>query len=240
MRIPRGHGLCRQHRDQVPAAACTAEGCGRVQRAKGLCVHHYNRGRAAVSPECTIPDCTAAQQARGWCNTHYARWYRLGDPGKVSAAGYVRASALERECYCCQKVKSRENFPISNRTKRMGTWCLQCIESHNDLYQRSQKRVDLNHARKALIREQTLSRVLAKHGMSVDDYRGMIKRQGDKCAICGTDRCDPSGRMQRWCIDHDHTTGQVRGLLCRACNLGLGSFADNKDRMHAAIAYLSR
>lgn len=50
------------------------------------------------------------------------------------------------------------------------------------------------------------------------------------CTICGsTDRLVP---------DHDHTTGEVRGILCDSCNHGLGNFADNVERLRAAVRYL--
>lgn len=56
------------------------------------------------------------------------------------------------------------------------------------------------------------------------------------CAICLTD-LGPSLRAH---ADHDHVTGQPRGLLCAPCNHGLGRFADNPDRLRAAADYLER
>lgn len=53
-----------------------------------------------------------------------------------------------------------------------------------------------------------------------------------KCAICGS-----SYRLH---IDHDHKTGQLRGLLCHFCNTGLGHFRDSPERLRAAIAYLMK
>jgi hypothetical protein len=74
-----------------------------------------------------------------------------------------------------------------------------------------------------------------KYGMSTAEYAAMLAAQDEVCAICRTD--DP-GRGKAWCVDHDHATGRVRGLLCWSCNNGLGLFADDPVRLKAAIEYL--
>jgi hypothetical protein len=84
-----------------------------------------------------------------------------------------------------------------------------------------------------------------KYGMSTDDLASMLATQGGGCAICGT--TVPGGRGN-WHVDHDHkccptssTCGRcVRGLLCSRCNQALGLFADDAERLRAAIAYLER
>lgn len=63
----------------------------------------------------------------------------------------------------------------------------------------------------------------------------MVLAQGGLCAICGE---LPSGKRALLFIDHDHKTGKVRGLLCGACNAGLGYFKDTTSRMTKAIEYL--
>lgn len=65
------------------------------------------------------------------------------------------------------------------------------------------------------------------------DYAALHAAQDGKCAICGK-------RETRFAVDHDHYTGAIRGLLCRNCNLGLGSFQDRPDALRRAISYLKR
>lgn len=67
-------------------------------------------------------------------------------------------------------------------------------------------------------------------------YDALVARQGERCAICGTD--EPGAGNRRLAIDHDHETGEVRGLLCSNCNMGMGQLGDSIDRLVAAAAYL--
>jgi len=72
--------------------------------------------------------------------------------------------------------------------------------------------------------------------LSKEEYDAMLSRQGGACAICGN---KPTG-SERLAQDHDHVNGQVRGLLCRGCNTGLGQFAADPSRLRAAAEYLER
>lgn len=76
-------------------------------------------------------------------------------------------------------------------------------------------------------------RYLRNYGLTKDDYEILLKHQDGRCAIC---RSPPKGK--RLAVDHCHTTGRVRGLLCEPCNHGLGKFADDPERCRAAAAYL--
>lgn len=75
------------------------------------------------------------------------------------------------------------------------------------------------------------------------EYDVLLTSQGGACAICGViegTRKAPDGHKKRrnFCVDHDHTTMEVRGLLCAHCNAGLGYFKDDPARLSAAIKYL--
>lgn len=76
---------------------------------------------------------------------------------------------------------------------------------------------------------------LRRHGVTLDQYHAMLERQGELCAICQS-VLQPINKDTH--IDHDHATGKVRGLLCGACNLGLGKFKDNPAALRAAAAYV--
>lgn len=80
------------------------------------------------------------------------------------------------------------------------------------------------------------SKLKAAYGISVEDYNDMLAAQGGGCAICGA--TEPGGRTKHFPVDHCHTTGVIRGLLCTKCNRGLGLFNDDADRMGRAAKYL--
>lgn len=73
----------------------------------------------------------------------------------------------------------------------------------------------------------------AKYGLSLEDYTALLEKQGGRCAVCGT---PPDGR--RLSVDHNHETGEVRGLLCLNCNTTLGKVGDSPEILMEAIAYL--
>lgn len=70
----------------------------------------------------------------------------------------------------------------------------------------------------------------------------MLVAQGGVCALCGTtDAGPPNGKYVTdtvFHVDHDHETGQIRALLCKACNMGLGCFQDQPELLEQAAAYL--
>ena len=69
-------------------------------------------------------------------------------------------------------------------------------------------------------------------GMSEDDYKEMLEYQDGLCAICETKT------KYRLCVDHCHTTGRIRGLLCRRCNSALGMLGDNEEGLRKAFEYV--
>jgi hypothetical protein len=83
-----------------------------------------------------------------------------------------------------------------------------------------------------------LNRKAKNYGTSVDEISNILSQQNQSCAICRTPFKGKCGREVH--IDHDHDSGQVRGVLCRLCNPGLGYFRDNVDLMRHAIRYLMR
>lgn len=74
-----------------------------------------------------------------------------------------------------------------------------------------------------------------KYGISQEQYEALLKEQDNKCKICGNPE---TGSKECLSIDHCHSTGKIRGLLCHLCNVGLGSFKDNIENIEKAIKYL--
>lgn len=75
---------------------------------------------------------------------------------------------------------------------------------------------------------------LDKYGLTVTEFEALYESQSGQCGCCS----NPLG--DKYCIDHDHATGAVRGLLCYACNSGIGQLGDTIEGLQRAIQYLSR
>jgi hypothetical protein len=77
---------------------------------------------------------------------------------------------------------------------------------------------------------------IRRYDISFAEYQALLESQGEACWICGG--TNPNGGLLF--IDHDHETGEVRGLLCATCNQGLGMFKDAPSLLIRAAEYLSR
>ena len=77
-----------------------------------------------------------------------------------------------------------------------------------------------------------------KYGITLAEYEAMVQRQEGLCAICRQPQRGGNDRTRELVVDHDHLTGEVRGLLCTLCNGGLGFFGDSLSHLRSAIAYL--
>lgn len=84
-------------------------------------------------------------------------------------------------------------------------------------------------------------RGLATYGLTIEEYEQIAEAQGHRCAICGERETTlRNGKLQRLAVDHCHTIGRVRGLLCNTCNRAIGLFRDNVETLRKAIDYLER
>lgn len=79
-------------------------------------------------------------------------------------------------------------------------------------------------------------RLTQRYGLSLDDYDRMLISQSGRCLVCGNDFKHSRDSN----VDHCHKTGRVRGILCTACNSGIGYFRDDPTIMESAITYLRR
>jgi nitrate/TMAO reductase-like tetraheme cytochrome c subunit len=76
------------------------------------------------------------------------------------------------------------------------------------------------------------------YGLSIDQYNEMLIAQSNKCKICSKLH-DVNTKRGRLYVDHDHDTGKIRGLLCGACNSGIGYLNHDIDLLYMAINYLA-
>lgn len=126
----------------------------------------------------------------------------------------TKQRAKERKCYICNRVKPASKFYISNSTADgLHPCCKKCSNEH--ALQNQHKR---------------------KFGITAEESKALLKAQGYKCAICGRKR----SKKRKLAIDHNHTTGKMRGIICIQCNSMLGHAKDNIETLKSAIVYIKK
>jgi len=84
-------------------------------------------------------------------------------------------------------------------------------------------------------------RLRKKYGIGLDQYNTLLEAQGNVCAICGkSEKGIFNGSPKIMAVDHNHQTGEIRGILCSNCNGALGMIGDDIAILKKAIIYLNR
>ena len=145
-------------------------------------------------------------------------------------------------CTQCGKKMEVDNFYRSRNSKKgFVAPCKKCVlKRHKDNQGTSEERGRVNKWRKSAKGLVSCYRADVKkaYGVSLERLRGMMDSQLGCCNICGESLIVPES-PKAYSIDHNHKTGEVRGLLCNQCNLGLGQFKDNPYLLIKAAEYLS-
>lgn len=167
---------------------------------------------------------------------------------------------VTKQCARCKETLSAERFYKSKRTKTgLTSYCKVCDKTYKrtkgkryvvsvsentcrscnttkkaeDFWKDSSRKTGLSNACISCERSRMY---VEKFGITLEEYEIMLAKQEGKCCIC---KQHESSFQERLAVDHCHTTGKVRGLLCALCNKGLGMFSDNQKIMHRAIEYLN-
>lgn len=111
-----------------------------------------------------------------------------------------------KKCRCCSEVKNSDEF--YNRTEKYKSpYCKPCdIKKRLDYEERNKDAVKIKQRRGHLLR---------RYGITLEQYESLYEKQQGRCAICKRLEADFSRRLA---VDHNHKTGEIRGLLCNHCN----------------------
>jgi len=144
----------------------------------------------------------------GWCKECYKKyqkeWYKKRAAKNAKGPNY---NGYKTCVHCKKKKKKTEFFENPGHIDCFDSRCKEC---------------------------RRLSYVKQSHGVLENEYKSLINKQGNKCAICGNDFKNAKDIN----VDHDHDTGNVRGLLCFSCNTGMGKFKDDIVLLKKVIGYL--
>ncbi len=157
------------------------------------------------------------------------RQHPLPNPTASATNSPAGATQTFKRCRLCDAAKPTTEFHRHHATRdRLRHECRTCRSKQLTAY-RSQ-----GPAFREPPENKRSHHLRRNYGITVGDYEAKLRSQGGGCAICGS-LCT-SGR--RLAVDHDHTTGVLRGLLCMHHNQGLGKFQDNPELLDRAAAYL--
>jgi hypothetical protein len=151
---------------------------------------------------------------------------KTGPPSHHRGDEDARLAALAaglKRCPKCGQSKPHDGYHQASYTSDgLSSYCKACrAKDKRAAYQRDHEAVSLR-------------RRAATFGITTDHLAALIATQGGHCAICR----NPCITGRRLAVDHNHATGQVRGLLCANCNRAVGLLADSAERAQAAADYL--
>ena len=154
-------------------------------------------------------------------NAASAKWYLEHRP--PSARTPVDPHATEKVCTRCRRTVSIGQFSVDRKTRDgLALWCKDCRSAHYKIYREASPERYQGYQLKKL------------YGLTLERYAEMLSNQRGACAVCGG--VNACGYVLG--VDHDHKSGQIRGLLCGNCNNGIGRFNHDVGRLLAAARYL--
>lgn len=185
--------------------------CNRCGQTKKVCEFYVRRrGMAAGTPLAHCKRCSKAAAV------DYARRRRLGLPlkGRTTLVGTTR-----KRCWLCKKAKALSSFCRYRSGTSKGKFSPMCRPCAREYGRRWRARTP-ESGWKAVMRRRHSLRM--KYGITLEHYEALKQRQRGLCLICR--------KRRPLRVDHDHSDGRVRGLLCITCNAHLGWLEVYGDR----------
>lgn len=219
---------------------CTIVDCKEEAIAQGYCNYHYNNKRLngefkKLKTICVVGSCNRLAVHRGYCQKHYYSKLRKKEIQKV----LIKWSEDE----IAFLFKNFKDKGIKFVAKRLGRSYDAVRHKAAKLKIKVEKKSALckmpGCTNKALFRKfcEKCRSLKDKHDITTICYNSLLSFQKDQCGIClKTESRQQNNKIQRLCVDHNHTTKEIRGLLCYNCNSGLGLLGDDLDKILDGLA----
>lgn len=226
---------------------CSASGCEKSVHSKGLCQAHYRQAKRrerGLKPPGPKPkpgavshrrlsdeEKEARRQARKAAKTHCVHGHEL-----TEQTTYVTPKG-QKVCRLCQRRDHQKHLgrdvtpddvPLGPRNADK----THCVHGH-DFAEHGYIKADGSRGCRPC---HVAHRKRRTYGVTPERFADMLVEQANRCALCRNEFKDARDTH----IDHDHTTGAVRALLCGECNMGLGKFLDSSSLLRAAAQYLDK
>ena len=147
---------------------------------------------------------------------------------------------LSNSCKSCSKIyyelnkerikKQHQKWAEANKEKIKEYHKNRYIENRDAIILQHKLYIEKNRDNLDFKRSRLKTRLRYKYNLSLSEYENLLNQQNHSCAICG--------EKVKLVVDHNHTTNEVRGLLCNLCNRAIGGFKENINNLKNAITYL--
>lgn len=167
------------------------------------------------------------------------------DPEKHRARGraeWVRNNENHRRYLRERYHANRDEIRRKDKEKRAANQ-----EHYRAIYRRSylrrreriliKKQEYYKENKEMLLSKRRAAEIKFKYGLTGEQYTSLFHAQGGCCAVCGVTHNNT--RQRRMCIDHDHTTGEIWGLLCSLCNHAMERLESHAEWTQKALSYMS-
>lgn len=163
---------------------------------------------------CSVDECDGEYHSRDMCRRHYEQWRRLR----------IQRELAEVPCLAAARRWTHETG------YRFGCRCEECTAA-NAARQRAYRKKNPDIVKR--------SRLKYQFGMEHGEYDRLHADQGGVCAACGDEETAHNQYgLLPLAVDHDHDTGEIRGLLCMRCNIAVGHLRNDPDRAQKVANYL--
>src|SRR6202453_4619641 len=218
---------------------CSVRDCEKEAWQTGLCTMHYSRLRRHG-------DLTQTRPA-DWGNRKghelYDAWRELvrkKEKGRSEAWKdfwvFVKdVGQRPGDKYVLSRADETKPFGPDNFFWRMKISVIETGEDHKEYAKRYQREYRQLHPDR--VKKYEMKRYF---GLPPGEHEAMVEAQSGVCAICllAETACDSKGKARSLAVDHDHKTGNVRGLLCSNCHTSLGGFKDSPTFLRCAANYV--
>lgn len=150
------------------------------------------------------------------CSVIAVREWRKKNPGKRTDSGAA--------FYALNKEREHARSKVYRKRYR------ETITKKNREWQKANPEKMKKYYRKSRLKKQ--------YGLTVEQYENILTSQNKRCAICFSEKPSPRRMNTSFAVDHCHTTGKIRGLLCSDCNISLGKFKDDPEVLRRAASYI--
>ena len=142
---------------------------------------------------------------------------------------------MSKVCQSCKQNKPDTDFGSAGPQRGgLYSWCKVC----KAIRRRAAWKARPRHEKQHITRNSGLWKA---YRIRQADYDRMLSEQDGVCALCGRPPTQKGkSDIPRLVVDHNHTTRQVRALLCSECNIGLGKFQESPELLLKAVAYLKK